>query len=190
MPKLMRVLAILAFALFAVGVQAADVAVVAHEAGYYTSLANHISRWLRGHSVDAPVSDASSLGRTLSDAKLAFLVGFNEPSAKEMRELSAFRARGGKLVVFYSASPALARLMGVKVVAYATAQYPGQWSRMNFVPGTGPMGTPVSILQTSTVLQRSIPAPGSNSRVMATWSDRSRYRLTLLFVCLRRRKTL
>ncbi|MBE6382456.1 MAG: hypothetical protein E7049_05530 [Lentisphaerae bacterium] len=173
MPRLRHLLAAFALAFFAFCADASDVAVVAHEAGYYTSLANHVSRWLRGHSVDAPVSDASNLGRTLSGAKLAFLVGFNEPTAKEMRELSAFRARGGKLVVFYSASPALARLMGVKVVAYATAQYPGQWSRMEFVPGVGPMGTPSSILQTSTVLQRSIPAPGSNSRVMATWSDRS-----------------
>ena len=160
-----------AFALFAS--QASEIAVVAHEPGYYTSLANHLSRWLRGHSIEAPVAPVSDLRKSLAGAKLAFLVGFNEPSQAELRELSSFRARGGKLVVFYSASPALARMMGVKVVGYAAASRPGQWSRMDFVQGVGPKGTPKSILQTSTVLQRSVPLPGSGAKVMATWSDRA-----------------
>ena len=42
---------------------------------------------------------------------------------------------------------------------------------MNFT-GVGPVGAPVSILQTSTVLQRARAIPG-RSRVLATWSDRS-----------------
>ena len=38
--------------------------------------------------------------------------------AREMDALCAFRARGGKLVVFYSSSPALGELMGVRPLGY------------------------------------------------------------------------
>jgi hypothetical protein len=61
--------------------------------------------------------------------------------------------------------------MGVKCVGYKAAEYPGQWSRMNFNMNAS-KGWPKSILQTSTVLQRAVPIAGK-SRVMATWSDRA-----------------
>ena len=102
--------------------------------------------------------------------RLAFLVGFDEPSADELRVLGAFRRRGGRLVVFHSASPALAELMGVRPLGYTTAPKPGAWSRMDFAK-VRPEGMPASIRQTSTVLQRAAAIPG-RSRVLATWSDR------------------
>ena len=147
------------------------VTVVAHEPGYYTSLANHIQRWLRGEGVAAQVVTPKAMAGALAKERLAFLVGFANPSAAEMQTLRSFNARGGKLVVFHSASPALAQLMGVKPVGYTAAAYPGQWSRMSFVP-QGLAGAPASVLQTSTVLQRAVPLPGKG-RVIATWHDRA-----------------
>lgn len=147
------------------------VVVIAHEAGYYTSLAKHIQRWLKGHEIASAVADASGGMKALSSAKVAFLVGFVEPSAAEVEQISSFIKRGGKAVVFYTASPALANLIGVKVLGYKTAPYPGAWSRMNFDQTAIP-GCPRSILQTSTVLQRAVPVKG-RGHVIANWLDRS-----------------
>ena len=128
------------------------VSVIAHEPGYYTSLAKHAQRWLKGQSISARLAAPADMDAALAGSSIAFLVGFSEPTAAEMRSLRAFRSRGGKLVVFYSASPALAALMGVKPLGYTKASYPGQWSRMDF-SARYPEGCPKSILQTSTVLQ-------------------------------------
>ncbi len=108
------------------------VTVVAHEPGYTTSLANHIERWLRGESVQSKVVTPAQMPAALKSESLAFLVGFSQPTAAEMKTLREFRSRGGKLVVFHSASPVLADLMGVKPVGYSAAPYPGAWSRMDF----------------------------------------------------------
>lgn len=168
----MKRLAAMLLALFgAWAAFAADVVVVAHDPGYYTSLSKHLQRWMKGEGIPADVVTPKEMPAALAKAKIAFLVGFVEPSAAEMKALRDFRARNGKLVVFYTASPQLAALMGVKVLGYATASYPGQWSRMDFKVNF-PEGLPRSVLQTSTVLQRAVPEPG-RGRVMATWTDRS-----------------
>jgi len=147
------------------------VAVVAHEPGYYTSLANHIKRWLQGEGVQSTVVTPAQMPAALQNEKVAFLVGFASPTKAELQTLRAFRAKGGKLVVFHSGSPSLGELMGVKPLGYTQAPYPGAWSKMVFSGGI-PAGLPSSIRQTSTVLQRAMPIPG-RGRVFATWADRN-----------------
>ena len=147
------------------------VTVVAHEPGYTTSLANHLKRWLGAESVPARVVTPAQMPAALATERLAFLVGFASPSQSEMAALRAFRARGGKLVVFHSSAPALASMMGVKPVGYRAAAYPGEWSRMDFCTKS-PDGLPGSIRQTSTVLNRARAVEG-RSRVIATWSNRA-----------------
>lgn len=147
------------------------VAIVAHEPGYTTSLANHIQRWLASESVMSRVIAPAEMPTALAKEKIAFLVGFSAPTAGEIASLRQFSGRGGKLVVFHSSAPALAAMMGVKPLGYKTASYPGQWSRMVF-SGASPSGFPSSILQTSSVLQRAVPA-NANGRVIATWVDRN-----------------
>ncbi len=146
------------------------IAIVAHEPGYYTSMANHVKRWLGQENVPAQVVSAQAMAGALQKERLAFLVGFENPTAGEMSTLRAFRARGGKLVVLYSGSAALGALMGVQPVGYSAAPYPGAWSRMDFASKI-PAGLPRSVRQTSSVLQRARPEPGKG-RVLATWSDR------------------
>lgn len=147
------------------------VTIVAHDPGYYTSLAKHQERWLTDNGIAAKVVTPKEMPQALAKEKIAFLVGFERPTDDEMRTLGSYRARGGKLVVFYSSSPQLAQLMDVRPLGFAKAAYPGQWSRMTFA-SKFPEGVPASILQTSSVLQRVAPLPGKG-RVMATWSDRS-----------------
>ena len=170
----MRIARLIVAALFSFALAAnaaPKVAVLAHDPGYYTSLANHISRWLKGEGIEAQVETPGTMAEALSSAKVAFAVGFAEPSDSEMSLLKSFVKRGGKLVVFYTASPALANLMGVKVLGYATAPYPGAWSSMDF-DTSSVQGCPKSILQTSTVLQRAVPVKG-RSWTIANWKDRS-----------------
>ena len=150
--------------------QPAKVAVLAHDPGYYTSLAKHIQRWLKGHDIASTLATPAECAAALKSAKIAFLVGYAEPSDAEVRQLSSFVKGGGKLVVFHTASPALADLMGVKVLGYKTAPYPGSWSRMDF-DVSSVSGCPRSILQTSTVLQRAVPVKG-RSYTMANWINR------------------
>ena len=147
------------------------VTIVAHEPGYYTSLANHIKRWLQSENVQSTVVAPAQMQAALQNEKLAFLVGFASPTKGEIATLKSFRSRGGKLVVFYSASPALGEMMGVKPLGYTQAPYPGAWSKMVFSGGV-PAGLPTAIRQTSTVLQRAVPIPGKG-RVFATWADRN-----------------
>ncbi|MBO7683322.1 MAG: family 10 glycosylhydrolase [Kiritimatiellae bacterium] len=149
----------------------AAVAIVAHEPGYTTSLANHLKRWLASESVPARVVAPAQMSAALEKGRIAFLVGFASPSQSELAALRAFRARGGKLVVFHSSSPALASMMGVRPVGYRAAAYPGEWSRMDFC-SKSPEGLPASIRQTSTVLNRARAVEG-RSRVVATWRDRA-----------------
>lgn len=148
----------------------AAVMIVAHEPGYYTSLSRHIQRWLRSAEVPAEVITPSEMGARLKSGPVAFLVGFHEPTARELDEITAYVRQGGKLVVFHSASPKLGALMGVKPTGYKTAKYPGCWSRMDFVKSV-PSGFPDRILQSSTVLQSAAPIEGK-SRAIAWWSDR------------------
>lgn len=171
MRSFFRALAAAAAIAFAAPLPAAEVVVAAREAGYYTSLARHLQRWLGSEAVSADLTSGNNLAAALASAKLAFLVGYDRPGAGELAALKAFRARGGRLVVFYSSSPELARMMGVKPRGYAKAGYPGQWSSMTFT-AAAPQGTPGRILQTSTVLQRAQPAD-AHSRTIAYWCDRN-----------------
>ena len=146
------------------------VTIVAHDPGYNTALANHLGRWMKNEAIAAKVVTPREMAAELKREKLAFLVGFGTPSDSEMKTLREFRARGGKLVVFHSANPALARLMGVKPLGYLAAPYPGAYSKMNF-DASSFSGCPTTILQTSGVLNRVAPEKG-RGRVIANWLDR------------------
>src|SRR5574344_1148164 len=109
------------------------VTIVAHGPGYHASMANHVKRWLGAENVHAHVVTRAQMPAALASERIAFLVGFEKPSAAEVSTLTDFESRGGKVVVFSSSSPALANLVGVKPVGYRAAAYPGEFSRMQFV---------------------------------------------------------
>ena len=147
------------------------VAIVAHDPGYNTSLANHLQRWLKDESIAAKVVTPKEMESALAGEKIAFLVGFSNPTDAEMAAIGRFSDNGGKLVVFHSAARRLATLMGVRSTGYSAAPYPGAWSKMCF-KGAPFEGCPELILQTSGVLNRIAPIAG-RSKVIATWADRT-----------------
>lgn len=160
------------FALLAMCSRSAEVAVAAREKGYYTSIARHLERWLGEQSVKTDFIEAGSggLAKRLAGKKMVFLVGYDSPSAAELDAIEKAKKTGTKFTVFYSASPRLASLMGVKCAGYRKANYPGQFSRMVF-SSSGIEGVPPAIRQTSTVLQSAVPLAG-RGRTIATWADR------------------
>ena len=167
-----RILTACAFLVaFCLQTRAADIAVFAPEAAYNQSMAKHVQRWLKNQSIASDVVVQKNLPSVLPRVRLAFLVACSEPTAAEMKALTEYRSRGGRLIVLYSNSAQLASLMGVKQLGYAQAAYPRQWSRMDFSVNF-PEGLPRSVSQCSGVLQKAVPLPG-RGRVMATWSDRN-----------------
>ena len=170
-------------ALFAPGVRASAPAVrpsvvvihavdacAAGERSFSESLAGHVVRWLRAGDVAVESADDRTLDSTLHGRRLAFLVALTAPTPSQMGAFARFRAHGGRLVVFYSASAPLATLMGVRLTGYKRAAA-GGWSRFVFNT-VAPDGCPASVLQTSANIYGAAPIAG-RSRVIADWFDRS-----------------
>jgi len=158
-------------------VQAAPVAVIhgntavpAGERRFAASLARHVERWYREAGVEATFSDDTDLAKALAGKRVAVLVYLAQPNAAQMTALTAHVKRGGKLIVCYSSSPALAALMGMQTAGYQKGSTDGRWSLMRFTDAR-PRGVPESILQTSQNLFLVQPLPG-RSHVLAWWHDR------------------
>jgi len=165
------------FVLVSLAVRAAPVAVIqgseavaVGERRFAQALARHVERWYREAGVEAALTDDSDLTKSLAGKKVAVLVYLSQTTASQMNALTAFVGRGGKLIVCYSSSPALAALMGVQAMGYQKGSTDGRWSQMRFV-GARPRGVPDSILQTSQNLFVVQPLAG-RAQVMAWWHDR------------------
>jgi uncharacterized lipoprotein YddW (UPF0748 family) len=92
------------------------------------------------------------------------------PTARQIQILNEFVSKDGKLIVCYSCSPVLAKMMGVQVVGYQKGTTDGRWSQMHFTK-EAPRGTPDMVLQTSSNIFAVNPIPGQ-STVLAWWHDR------------------
>ncbi len=140
------------------------------ERNYSARIAGRLADWLRdaGLPVTMATDDDVAAGR-LAGARVAILAYNPEPGFREMFALRRFAGHGGKLVVFYSSSPALAGLMGLQLGPLKTATSPGQWSAFRFGAGA-PEGCPARVTQDSRLIRPATPASRS-ARVMATWED-------------------
>ena len=172
-----RCLSTVVVGLLALTMRAASVAVIqgseavaASERRFAQSLARHVERWYREAGVEATLTDDADLTKTLAGKKVAVLVYLSMPTASQMSALTAFTGRGGKLIVCYSSSPALAALMGMQTVGYQKGSTDGRWSLMRFTEER-PHGAPDAILQTSQNLFLVQPIQG-RSQVLAWWHDR------------------
>ncbi len=156
--------------LFAVscGTFAAEIAVVAPGSGFGLSLARHIVRWLGMNGIKADFVDEKGLSSGLAGKKLAYLV---MPKDSHLPSISAFAKRGGKMFSFYSDSPKVAALFGVKMGVYKKADGSGRFSKIVFGK-TAPVGVPAEMVQSSANIFTAHPVQG-RSRIIATWHDRS-----------------
>ena len=149
---------------------AADVAVVVPADGYGKSLGRHIQRWLKGNGVASDIVEGWNVAKGLTGKRFACLVT-PKADAAQLAAMKAFRACGGKLAVFYSTSPELAAMMGVRLVGYKKPTGLATYSKMSMQKGAPP-GSPAAILQSSANIFAAAPA-GPRSRVIASWLDRA-----------------
>lgn len=137
---------------------------------YGEALAKHAVRWLREGGVAADLADDRSLEQVLSGRRLAYLVMCQQPHASNLGAIKRFLLRGGRLCVFYSSSPELAALMGVRLGVYRKAGL-GGFEKMLFT-ACGPDGSPAGIVQSSGAIFSAGPVQG-RSAVLAEWLDGS-----------------
>lgn len=114
--------------------------------------------------------DSTLSGAELNSFKLLILPYNPQLAAGEIKALRRFVEQGGKLMVFYNAQPELARLMGIKLGRYMTANRPGRWQGMVF--DWAPEWTgPKQIRQTATANIYTAEPASDETRSLAQWSD-------------------
>lgn len=140
------------------------------ERNYAAGVTRRMSGWLSELGLTHRVVDDDELSATLlRGASVAILTYNPNLPAAERAVLKAFVQRGGRLVVFYSADPRLARLMGLKLGAYRADPQALRWTRMRFVEGALP-GAPQLVYQRSRNIRPVTPRRKSG-RVVAYWED-------------------
>lgn len=142
----------------------------AGERGFAKALACHVERWYKGFGVECQLSDDHNLGSSLHGLRLAVLVYVSQPNSTQLSDLRSYVKRGGKLIVFYSASTQLAQIMGMQNLGYQEHRSDGRWSSIHFTAGAV-RGVPDKIRQSSKNLIGMAPVSGQ-SRVIAWWHDR------------------
>ncbi|MBU0714502.1 MAG: family 10 glycosylhydrolase [Verrucomicrobia bacterium] len=142
----------------------------AGEQTYARSRTKRISRWLQDFGlVHSVVDDEAVVAGQLKSAQVAILPYNSLPPDKELRALESFVKQGGKLMVFYSAEPKLAKLMGLKLGSYQASKVIGQWSSFAFNKHAPPL-VPKVVYQDSSNILPAYPAD-KDSQVIACWQN-------------------
>ena len=139
----------------------------AGERRFAKSLANHAVRWMRDGGVVADIASDRDIPGVLSGRKVAVLVHCAEPTSRQISAYRSFVAKGGRLIVTYSSSPALADIVGVRVGKYR--RDPSRVA-MSFPDAGRPPNVAPLIRQSSPNIVEAFAIPG-RSRVLAWWAD-------------------
>lgn len=134
------------------------------------SAARRIGRWLEDLNLSYALLDDEDISAGhLSGARLAILPYNPHPPRRQLQALQNFMHRGGKLLVFYSAEPQLAEMMGLRLGEYRRANQPGQWSAFAFNDQAPPY-VPSLIFQESSNIRPVYPA-AADAKVIAWWRN-------------------
>lgn len=136
---------------------------------YAFSRARSVFRDLDDLGVTAKLYPDSQLAEALAPpSRVVHLVCCDMPPSSQLQLLGKFLASGGKLVVHYSSSPDLAKLMGLtapKIIQASTEP----WAKLKFVenrPSNAPLSVENRVLQVIETLPRR-----RNAQVLARWID-------------------
>ena len=142
------------------------------ERNYADTVTRHLSRWLgelglRHRIVPDEAIDAAALSR----ASLVVL-GYNSQLLPgELTAIRGYVARGGHVLVFYSADARLAQMLGFRLGDYRPAPAQGYWAAIRF-RDAGTTGLPLVVRQNSRNIRPVYPAAAS-AEVLATWESAS-----------------
>ena len=142
----------------------------AGEANYARALTRHMSHWLDDVGIEhVALDDEQVVAGLPACVRVAVLVYNSVLPPGELTALRAFVARGGRLIVFFSADPGLAALMGMTLGDYRSAERAGTWSVIRFNE-TASATLPASVRQDSRHIRVVHAVPGK-SRVAAVWEN-------------------
>lgn len=133
-------------------------------------LAKRVSGWLQAAGIGhGRLSEKDWMLLPPEQTRFAILPYNPRPGPAFLKSLEAVVHNGGKLLVYYGASPALASLMGFRLAPYQVAPTPAYWSRYTFTPSIGPVSR---VFQESPNLIPAFPdSPGAS--VLAWWENRA-----------------
>lgn len=142
----------------------------AAEAAFAARTAERVSRWLTATAVPHVVVDDGALSARLAGRAGVAILPYNpDPPAAVISALTAFTARGGRVIVCYSSSPALADLLDVELGHYKAFRAGGRWSAFRFSADTT-LHVPRLLRQDSRNIRVALPL-AERSRVIAEWLD-------------------
>ena len=132
--------------------------------------ADRVCRWLAAAGAPFARLDEEAVNdATLRDVRAAILPYNTRLPDATLAALRDFVARGGKLIVFYSADPRLAEIVGVRLGSWKRADQPLQWCSFRFSDAAA-WNAPETVFQTSGGLLPVFPA-ASDVAVIAVWQD-------------------
>jgi uncharacterized lipoprotein YddW (UPF0748 family) len=133
-------------------------------------IGERVGRWLSDQGISHTVmKEDEALRRGLDNARLVVLPLNPNPPPQLLAELQRVLERGGKLVVCFSASEALARLMRVELGPYTPAGDPGRWEAMVF-RNHRDLHVPERVYQSSWNI-RPVRPLDETGRIIATWAN-------------------
>ncbi len=105
----------------------------------------------------------------LAGRKLAIFAYSPNPSEAELSQIEAFVNQGGRIIVFYTASDRVAKLLGIRRAGWKRAEPRGEFQGVVFrAPDV--VGLPATMRQDSWNVV--LPEPtGKNARVIGVWRD-------------------
>ncbi len=153
-----------------VAVVQGTVSVPEAEREYAANVARRMGRWLgeMGIPFDA-MTDTGLSDDALSGVRVMILSYNPNPGGIMKRVLQQFVQRGGKLIVFYGADPAVAALMGLKLEGGLNGGDMTTWLAMRFDQNALP-GLAAMVYQSSRVIRPVRPADG-RGRTLAMWAN-------------------
>jgi uncharacterized lipoprotein YddW (UPF0748 family) len=131
-----------------------------------------LSRLLAESGVPHSLATDDNLPAALPRATAALLPYNPHPAPAARDALLAFLKRDGRLGVFYSADPALARAMGFKLGPWMREERPDRWRSIVPASADALPGCPPRVHQHSSSLMPATP-DSPTARVVARWCDAS-----------------
>lgn len=133
-------------------------------------VAARVSAWLRNAGLrHAVIAEDDLVASGPGAARVLILPYSPQPPAAVVSALRRFVDQGGKLIVCYSESEALAALMGVALGAYQQSREPGRWSAMVF-DDPAAWRVPARVHQQSWNIRVVKPRKG-RGQVIARWAN-------------------
>lgn len=143
----------------------------AAEHGYAGRLTARLDSWLQEFDLQTVrITDAQLSFAALKDVHTVILPYNPHPGRKQLAVLKHYTRRGGKIIVFYSASAELAGLMGLRLGEYKASGATPRWWAYRFRPGISAF-LPDKVYQNSRNIRPVYPHDPA-AETIAVWEDR------------------